>query len=258
MKISVITPVFNGEKFIAECIENVIAQNCPNVEHIIADGGSKDNTVAIIRHYAERYPHLRWFSERDRGQSDAMNKALSIAEGDIIGVLNIDDLYEPNTLNTVLEQFKSLPVPSLLVGNCWVWDEQSDRTFLNRPSALSLTNLLIGRTHLANPAAYFYHAALHQQIGDYKVDEHYAMDVDFVLKAAMVAYLKYIDVNLGRYRIYADTKTAIDAQSGLSKQRYQTYLRTYTDQLPIAQRWIVQGLRSLRDLRVKLHSAFVG
>ncbi|GAP97599.1 glycosyltransferase family 2 protein [Leptolyngbya sp. NIES-2104] len=255
MKISVLTPVYNGEQFIAECIENVIAQNCPNVEHIIADGGSKDHTVAIIRQYAERYPHIRWFSEPDRGQSDAMNKALKIAEGEIIGVLNIDDLYEPNALNTVLEQFTTLPVPSLLVGNCWVWDEQSDRTFLNRPNALSLTNLLIGRTHLANPAAYFYHASLHQQIGDYKVEEHYAMDVDFVLKASMIAHLKYIDVNLGRYRIYANTKTAIDAQVGLSKQRYQTYLQTYTDKLPLTQRWIVQGLRSLRNLRVTLQTS---
>lgn len=254
MKISVITPVYNGEQFIESCLQNVIDQNCPAVDHIIADGGSKDNTVAIIRQYAERYSHIRWFSEPDRGQSDAMNKALRIAEGEIIGVLNIDDLYEPNALNTVLKEFTTLPVPSLLVGNCWVWDEQSDRTFLNRPNALSLTNLLIGRTHLANPAAYFYHASIHQQIGDYKVEEHYAMDVDFVLKAAMVAHLKYIDVNLGHYRIYANTKTAIDTQAGLSQQRYQTYLQTYTDKLPLTQRWLVQGLRSLRNLRVTLQT----
>jgi glycosyltransferase involved in cell wall biosynthesis len=255
MKISVITPVYNGEKFIASCIQNVIDQNCPSVEHIIADGGSQDKTVEIIQQYAEQYPHLRWSSERDRGQSDAMNRAVRLAQGEIIGVLNVDDLYEPNALNRVLEEFKSLTVPTLLAGNCWVWDEESDRTYLSRPSNLSLNNLLIGRVHLVNPVAYFYHRVLHQKIGDYKVDEHYAMDVDFFLKVAMVAQLKYIDVNLGRYQIYADTKTAIDSRAGLSQQRYQSYLETYTQKLPFTQRSLVQGARSLRNLRIKLQAS---
>jgi glycosyltransferase involved in cell wall biosynthesis len=251
MKISVLTPVYNGEKFIAECIQNVIDQRCPFVEHIIADGGSTDQTVAIIQKYAKQYPHLRWFSEPDQGQSDAMNKALKIAQGEVIGILNIDDLYEPNALNLVLKEFATLPTPSLLAGNCWVWDEERDFTYLSRPHHLSLSNLLIDRTHLVNPASYFYHAALHQTVGDYKLDEHYAMDVDFVLKAAMAAHLKYIDVNLGRYRIYADTKTAIDARSGLSRQRRTYYLKTYTQKLPLIHRWRINTLRSFRDLRVQ-------
>jgi glycosyltransferase involved in cell wall biosynthesis len=252
MKISVITPVYNGEKFIASCIQNVIDQNCNLVEHIIADGGSKDNTVAIIQQYAEQYSHIRWFSEPDQGQSDAMNKALQLAKGDIIGVLNIDDLYEPGALNLVLEKFQTLPVPTLLAGNCWVWDEDRDREYLSRPNYLSRSNLLIGRVHLVNPAAYFYHAKLHQKVGSYKVDEHYAMDVDFVLKAAMVARLEYVDYTLGRYHIYADTKTAIDRRTNLSEQRRQAYLQAYAQKLPIPQRWMIRGLRSLRNLRIQL------
>ncbi len=254
MKISVITPVYNGERFIESCIQNVIEQGCESVEHVIADGGSQDQTVAIIQTYAKQYPHIRWFSEPDRGQSDAMNKALKLAQGQIIGILNIDDLYETNALNIVLEKFKTLPIPSLLAGNCWVWDEVRDFTYLSRPMNLSLHNLLIGRAHLVNPAAYFYHAALHQQIGEYKVDEHYAMDVDFVLKAATVAHLEYIDVNLGHYRIYAETKTAIDAQAGLAKQRYASYLKTYTQKLPFTQRWLVQTARLLRNLRIQIQT----
>lgn len=254
MTVSVITPVYNGKKFIESCIRNVIDQNCADVEHIIADGGSQDGTVEVIQAYAEQYPHIRWFSERDRGQSDAMNKAVRLAQGNIIGVLNIDDLYEPNALNTVLEQFKVLPSPTLLAGNCWVWDEESDFTYLNRPHNLSLNNLLIDRVHLVNPAAYFYHTSLHQHIGEYRVDEHYAMDLDFVLRAAMVARLEYIDVNLGRYRIYRDTKTAVDSRAGYSDQRRRSYLEAYTQKLPLVHRWLIQGARSLRDLRIQLQS----
>jgi glycosyltransferase involved in cell wall biosynthesis len=255
MKISVITPVYNGEKFIASCIQNVIDQGCSSVEHIIADGGSQDNTVAIVQQYAAKYPHLRWFSEPDRGQSDAMNKALRIAKGEIIGVLNIDDLYELGALRFVLEKFRSLPSPTLLAGNCWVWDEERDCEWLSRPNHLSVSNLLIDRVYLINPAAYFYHADLHRQVGEFNVDEHYAMDVDFVLKAAMVARLEYVDQTLGRYYIYADTKTAIDRRLQLGEQRRQAYLQAYTQKLPLPNRWLIRGLRSLRNLRIHLQSS---
>jgi glycosyltransferase involved in cell wall biosynthesis len=96
MMISIITPVFNGEKFIASCIKNVIGQNCPYAEHIIIDGASTDSTASIVKTFADRYPHIRWVSEKDRGQSDAMNKGIALAQGTILGFLNVDDYYEPN------------------------------------------------------------------------------------------------------------------------------------------------------------------
>ena len=83
--ISVITPVFNGETFMEECIRVVINQACPDVEHVIIDGDSKDRTVEIIKMYAAQYPHIRWISEKDDGQSDALNKGVTMAKGDILG-----------------------------------------------------------------------------------------------------------------------------------------------------------------------------
>ncbi|MGK7941459.1 MAG: glycosyltransferase, partial [Crocosphaera sp.] len=82
--ITVITPVYNGETFIESCIKIVIEQNCSHLEHIIVDGGSKDGTVDIIRKYAEQYAHIRWLSESDKGQSDAMNKGIKMAKGEIL------------------------------------------------------------------------------------------------------------------------------------------------------------------------------
>ncbi|MCU0549101.1 MAG: glycosyltransferase [Leptolyngbya sp. Prado105] len=243
-----ITPVYNGEKFIEACLQNVIDQNCAQVEHLILDAGSTDQTCEIIRKYSKQYPHIRWISEPDRGQSDAMNKGIRMAKGEIIGTLNVDDLYEDNALNRVLTEFQSLPQPSLLVGNCLVWDELLEQTWLSQPKRLSLVTLLSGITHLVNPSAYFYHAALHQQIGEYKLDEHYAMDVDFVLRAAMVAKLKYVDVTFGRYFMYADTKTALDTIAGQSAERKQYYLNLYTQKLSLLQQLNVQLLAQIHRL----------
>ena len=131
--ISIITPVYNGEKFIESCIKVVIDQNCPDVEHIIMDGGSKDRTIDIIKQYAEKYPHIRWISEKDKGQSDAMNKGIAMAKGEIVGILNVDDFYEANVLNRVIENFKSLPEPSLLVGNCNILDGEDNFIEINKP-----------------------------------------------------------------------------------------------------------------------------
>ena len=79
--ISVVTPVYQGRRFIKSCIETVIAQACADAEHIIIDGGSTDGTVEIIELYAERHPHIRWISEKDKGQSDALNKGIGMARG---------------------------------------------------------------------------------------------------------------------------------------------------------------------------------
>ncbi len=181
-RLSVITPVFNGMRFIESCILNVIEQDCPEAEHIIVDGGSTDEAPAeIIKHYADIYGHIRWVSETDKGQSDAMKKQFLIAQGDILGFLNVDDFYEPNVLCRIIELFKTLPEPILLVGNCHRLNDQGEIYEENKPSNLGITDLVLGwniNPCPVNPSQYFYHKSLHQIIGNYKVDEHFTLDMD--------------------------------------------------------------------------------
>ena len=234
--ISVITPVYNGESFIESCIKIVIEQNCGDVEHIIVDGGSQDGTVTIIKQYAETYPHIRWISESDKGQSDAMNKGIDMAKGNIISFLNVDDYYEPNVLNKIRKIFNNLPEPSLLVGNCNIWDNQGNLKGVNRPSKLHITDLLLGWNLTkppVNPSAYFYHKSLHDKIGLYDVSEHYAMDIDFLLKAVQSAYVKYVDDIWGNFRYLEGTKSVQDAKNGQGQIRYQTLLSHHRKKLPI-------------------------
>ena len=240
-KISIITPAFNGRAFIEECIKSVIDQACPRSEHIIVDGGSPDGTVDIIKDYAARYPHIRWVSEKDQGQSDATNKGIRMAKSRIIGILNVDDHYEPGVLNRVLDLFKTLHEPAFLIGNCRVLTEQGVMC-INRPSKLKQTDLLMGgeiNPHPYNPSAYFYHKSLHDKIGYYKIDEHYVMDLEFILRAVRVAHVRYVDELWGNFRYFEGTKTFTDKNSGLAQARIKTLRKIYIDQLPFYLQWKV-------------------
>ena len=238
--ISIITPVYKAERFIESCIKVVIEQACPDVEHIFVDGDSKDRTVGIIERYAAEYPHIRWISEIDNGQSDAMNKGIAMARGEILGILNVDDFYEPNVLIRILGFFKMLPEPSLLVGNCNLRDEKGRVLQVNKPSKLRFKELLLGHTVNplpANPSAYFYHNSLHRIIGPYRVNEHYAMDLDFILRAVQVATVKYVDETWGNFCLTKGSKTFDDIGNGQGARRIERLIEDYRNKLPAMRRW---------------------
>lgn len=246
--LSIITPVYNCEKFIEFCIENVIEQKSP-LEHIIVDGGSTDKTVEIIIQYAEKYSHIRWISETDKGQSDAINKGIKMAKGKILGILNCDDFYQPNTLNHVLNIFQELQEPALLVGNCNVLDDTGNICHVNKPNNLKLLSLLLGKSHFPyNPSAYFYHKSLHQKVGFYKVDEHYAMDIDFLIKAVQNANVRYIDEIWGNYRHIAGTKTFTSMQSEHHAHNLKRILNEHKKNLPLRQKFQLNIINLLNKL----------
>lgn len=244
--ISIITPVYNGKKFIANCIQNVIDQNCPEIEHIIMDGGSSDGTVDILKHYSDRYNHIQWRSEKDKGQSDAMNKGIKLAKGTIIGVLNADDYYEPNVLIRVSSLFKNLPVPTLLVGNCNVIDDFEMISLVNKPSDLRIVSLLSDKSPFPyNPSAYFYHKSLHESIGWYEVEEHYAMDIDFLIKAVQAANTHYINETWGNFRHIQGTKTAVHMQSEKHLKNLASIIQKHQRNLPCWKRLQISAFNVL-------------
>lgn len=247
--ISVVTPVYNGEKFIESCLQNVIEQGCSNCEHIIVDGASTDNTVEVIKQYAQQYSHIRWISEPDKGQSDAMNKGVNMAKGEIISVLNVDDFYESNALNRVLAIFPKLPEPSLLVGNCNIWGDNDKIKEVNKPNKLGVVKLIARINPFPlNPSAYFYHKSLHQKIGLYKTDEHYMMDLDFLIKAVQKAKVKYVDEILGNHRQLEGTKTVTLFQRGEHEEHIVRLLTKHRQNLP----WYHKLHFLLVDIQVRI------
>src|SRR5260221_6818862 len=182
--LSIITPVYNGEKFISGCIESVAAQSCDGVEHIIVDGASSDRTVQIVLEKAKAHPHLRWTSERDRGQSDAMSKGISMARAEYIGFLTVDYFYEPGALSRVAEIIKSDPGPRFIVGACNVLTIGDKLLYVNRPSVLKFENILVDDGMWPfphNPSAYFYPKAVHGIVRPYNLEAHFCMDFEFTL-----------------------------------------------------------------------------
>lgn len=229
-KISIVTPVFNCKRYIRSCIENVVSQNCGSLEHIIVDGGSTDGTVEIIKDAAKEYSHIRWLSEPDKGQSDAMNKGVKMARGEIIGTLNADDFYSKDIINDILLKFESLPENSVLIGNCNVWSAENKLKFVNKPKALSyrqvilLTDIL---PFLSNPSSMFYHKKIHTISGHYDVNEHYSLDLDMMARLFKGAdNVFYIDKVLGNFMNIEGTKSfEIDRKNQVHKIQKKLFLK---------------------------------
>lgn len=231
--LTVITPVFNGARFIESCLTSVQQQCCPQVEHLVVDGASNDGTQEIVARYSSSDPRIRLHSAKDYGQSDAMNTGLRLARGTIVSILNVDDFYAPGALQRVIGLFQDFSNPSLLVGNCRVLDDAGDLVYVNRPARISLFHFLAGFPFPVNPSAYFYHRTLHDQIGGYDVTEHYAMDLDFLCRAVMAANVHYIDETLGNYRRIAGTKSVSDRMNGLQRGRARRIYAHHRRSLPM-------------------------
>src|ERR1051325_3716474 len=103
--LSIVTPCFNSVVTIRDTIESVRAQDYPNLEHLVMDGGSTDGTVELLK----EYPHLVWLSEKDEGHYHAMNKGIERATGEVVAVLNADDCYRPGALRKIGEAFVAHP-----------------------------------------------------------------------------------------------------------------------------------------------------
>jgi len=124
----------------------------------------------------------------------------------------------------------------MVVGNCNVWDEEGKLLYINKPSKLKLTDLLMGwsiNPHPVNPSAYFYHKSLHEIVGPYDENNHFAMDLDFILKAVNVSTVQYFNEIWGNYRFLEGTKTAIDQQSGKAGDRSKKLLADHRKKLPV-------------------------
>ncbi len=121
-KISIITPCFNSERTIRGTIESVLDQTYKNIEYIIVDGGSTDGTVNIIREYYPKFNgRMKYVSEKDKGVYDAMNKGIKMSTGALIGIINSDDHYEPDAVETITEHMTDDRY-QVIYGYCKVWD----------------------------------------------------------------------------------------------------------------------------------------
>lgn len=173
-KITMITPCYNSAKTIRRTIESVLAQNYERLEYIIIDGGSTDGTVDIIKSYGSRID--KWVSEKDNGIADAFNKGISLATGDLIGIINSDDGLEPDALSTVAAAYT--PDADVYRGSLRLWGEGSDVNIVEKPS---MTFNYFDTNHINHPSTFVSRAA-YKKYGAYNADLKYVMDYDLLLR----------------------------------------------------------------------------
>jgi glycosyltransferase involved in cell wall biosynthesis len=201
--VSIITPSFNKGPYIEETIESIRNQSYPHIEHIVIDGGSTDNTLAILKKYNGQ---LSWISEPDRGQSDAINKGWKIARGDIIAYLNADDTYTPDAVMTAVTYLNEHPEAGLVYGDGILTDEAGRFIRTYRAGEFSLRELIYCRNNILQPAL-FLRRAVYDRIGGIDEDQHLAMDLDYWIRAALLFKIAYIPQPLATAKIYRDAKS---------------------------------------------------
>jgi len=208
MKISVITPSLNQGAFIERTIQSVLGQvGNFELEYIIMDGGSTDDTLDIVGPYQNR---LTFISEKDHGQSDAINRGFAIASGDILAWLNSDDTYVPGALSAVAESYRKYEF-YWCFGNCRNIDANDNeirrvitryKMFQSRRYSLSR---LLSRDFVSQPAAFFTKRAF-QETGTFDLDLEYTMDYDYWLRLGKRCAPLYINRFLANFRWHDQSK----------------------------------------------------
>ena len=208
--ISIITPCFNSSKFIRECIESILGQDYPHIEHIIQDGASTDGTAEIIKEYAEKYPErIKFVSEPDKGQSDGLNKAIQRSTGDILLVLNADDALMPHACSWAVENMAKYPEMSVIYGDVYIIDENSKviEEFYAKP--YNFEQLLC--VELVPPAqAAFIRRSCFEQVGFYADDSlDTCPDYEMWVRIGLKFPMKHVPGFVTKYRRHiqiADSK----------------------------------------------------
>lgn len=256
--ISIITPSYNQAEFIEETINSIWSQEGDfKIEHIIIDGLSTDGTQKILKKYEKKlklkkYPikckglKFFWKSEKDSGQTEAINKGFKKATGNILAYLNSDDLYSKNAFNIVNKVFKSNKNINMIYGKCVLINQQSQKIGMLESRKFDLFYYLNDENFIPQPTV-FIKKGVYQSIGKFNENYNYAMDYDYYLRVVKKFNVKFLkNYTIAKFRIHPKSKSEINKKKSWKEAR-RIQIRHGGDFFSIAYS---------RDCRIKLIKRF--
>jgi glycosyltransferase involved in cell wall biosynthesis len=202
MKISIITPSLNQAKYLEKNILSVLNQDYDDFEHIVIDGGSTDGSIEILK----KFKHLRWISEKDNGQAQAINKGFKLAKGDIIGWLNSDDLYSPGVFQKINNIFSEDEKVDFIFSHCMRVDENDNVVGFSQVKDPEEFDVLSYPNFIPQPTVFFRNIVFRET--GYLNEEYFlAMDVDYWRRISKHHKMRLIKDIFAYFRLHNESKT---------------------------------------------------
>lgn len=224
-KISIITPSYNQAQFVEETIRSVLLQGYPNLEYLVMDGGSEDESAIIISRYAPWLAY--WTSQKDNGQASAINKGFERCSGDLIGWLNSDDTLLPGVLGHFGKATNQYP-DSLLAGNLIVFRQDNQVTHYVCQENITLKGMIFGLPGMKwNQPGTYVPRIIAQQAGPLDESLRYIFDKEWMCRLLNIASVHYLHIPVARFRLHAASKTCIEAPSWMPE--HETVISRYWD-----------------------------
>jgi len=234
-KITIVTPSFNQGQFIEETILSIINQDYPNLEYIIIDGGSTDNTAEVIKKYSDRIKH--WVSEKDSGQANAINKGFKKASGEILNWINSDDQLMPGALKKIAQLFYRNPDAVVVHGRIEYFGETNSDFYSRNLPLKDIETRYAAHICMPQPAT-FYRKKLLEEQGLLDEDLHFSMDADLFIRAGLHYKIQQTEDVLARFRLHAASKSVSSFNKTFLTENaiiFSRVLATLGDQQAIAE-----------------------
>jgi len=240
LKASIVTPSFNQGRFIEETIKSVLNQDHPNIEYIVIDGASTDNTLEILKKY---YNKIIWKSEPDDGQTQAINKGLKMATGEVLAWQNADDTYLPNTVSIVADFFLKNPDVGMVYGYFNYIDENSRIILTKKLSQFNYRKFVSGKFTPNQPTVFFRKDVI-EKAGYLDERFNFSMDRELYCRIGREFKIALIPKVLGNFRIHPQSKTMIDKNNKKWEKEFRLIRKMYA---PGFVNWILEYFYCFRN-----------
>jgi glycosyltransferase involved in cell wall biosynthesis len=202
-RVTIVTPSYNQGPFVEQTVRSVLLQRYPNLEYIVMDGGSTDETVSVLERYAHHFAHVQ--SARDAGQADAIKRGFDRSTGEIMAYLNSDDLLAPDTLSSVVATFERFPgIDAIYSHRCAIGPDNAVLSYWRLPRH---SDFLMKRWDLIPQETTFWRRRMYERVGGIDASFRFAMDYDLFTKFMAAGRMRRVDRFHGAFRRHPESKT---------------------------------------------------